>query len=52
LVEVWRHFKGETESTVVAAKDQTLSTKYFNKKILREEIESKCLLCKEYEKYY
>jgi hypothetical protein len=41
--------KGETESTIVAAQDQAISTKYFRKKILKEEIESKCRLCKQYE---
>ena len=41
--------KGETESTIVAAQDQAISTNYFKNKILREEIESKCRLCKQYE---
>jgi hypothetical protein len=31
--------KGETESTTVAAQDQVLSTNYFKKEILKEEIE-------------
>jgi len=34
--------KGETESTVVAAQDQALSTNCFKKNILKEETESKC----------
>jgi hypothetical protein len=38
--------KGETESTIVAAQDQAISTNYFNRKILKEEIESRCRLCK------
>jgi hypothetical protein len=38
--------KGETESTIVAAEDQSISTNYFKNKILKEEIESKCQLCK------
>jgi predicted restriction endonuclease len=38
--------KGETESTIVAAQDQTISTNYFKRKILKEEIESRCRLCK------
>jgi hypothetical protein len=42
--------KGETESTVVAAQDQAISTNYFKNKILKEEIESKCRLCKQHEK--
>ena len=41
--------KGETESTVVAAQDQAISTNYFKNKILKEEIESKCRLCKQCE---
>jgi hypothetical protein len=34
--------KGETESTIVAAQDQTISTNYFKRNILKEEIESRC----------
>jgi hypothetical protein len=41
--------KGETKSTFVAAQDQAISTNYFKRKILKEEIESRCRLCKEYE---
>ena len=41
--------KGETESTIVAAQDQAISTNYFKNKILKEETESKCRLCKQYE---
>jgi len=41
--------KGETESKIVAAHDQVISTNYFKKKILKEEIESKCRLCKQHE---
>jgi predicted restriction endonuclease len=33
----------------VAAQDQAISRNYFKRKILKEEIESKCRLCKEYE---
>jgi len=33
--------KGQTENTIVAAQDQTISTNYIKKKILKEEIESK-----------
>jgi hypothetical protein len=33
----------------VAAQDQAISTDYFKRKILKEEIESGCRLCKEYE---
>jgi hypothetical protein len=48
----WQKFwdiKGETESTIVAAQDQAISTNYFKRKILKEETESRCWLCKEYE---
>jgi uncharacterized membrane protein YhiD involved in acid resistance len=41
--------KGETESTIVAAQDQAISTNYFKYKILKEEIESKFRLCKQLE---
>ena len=41
--------KGETESTIVAAQDQAISTIYFKNKILKQEIESKCRLCKQHE---
>jgi hypothetical protein len=44
------NFKGETESKIVAAQDQAISTNYFKNRILKEEIESKCRLCKQYEK--
>jgi hypothetical protein len=33
---------GQTESTILAAQDQALSTNYFKRKILKEEIDSKC----------
>jgi hypothetical protein len=36
--------KGGTESTVVAAQDQALSTNCFKKNVLKEEIESMCRL--------
>ena len=41
--------KRETESTMVAAQDQAISKNYFKNKILKEEIESKCRLCKQHE---
>jgi len=43
------HIKGETESTIVAAQDQAISTNYFKNKISNEEVESKCQLCKQHE---
>jgi len=33
----------------VAAQDQAISTNYFKNKILQEETESKCQLCKQHE---
>jgi 5-methylcytosine-specific restriction endonuclease McrA len=41
--------KGETESTIVEAQDQAISTNYFKRKVLKEGIESRCRICKEYE---
>jgi hypothetical protein len=41
--------KGETEIVIMAAQDQAISTNYFKKKILKQEIESRCRLCKESE---
>jgi hypothetical protein len=41
--------KGETESIIVAAQDQAINTNHFKIKILKEEIESKCRLCKQHE---
>jgi hypothetical protein len=43
------NIKGESESTVAAAQDQELSTNYFQNKILKEEVDSKCRLCKQHE---
>ena len=37
------------EITIVAAQDQTISTNHFKKKNLKEEVESKCRLCKQNE---
>jgi hypothetical protein len=33
----------------MAAQDQAISTNYFKKKILKQGIESRCRLCKEYD---
>jgi hypothetical protein len=38
--------RGITESTTVSAQDQAISTNYFKRKILKEETESRCRLCK------
>jgi hypothetical protein len=42
--------KGETESLIVAAQDRALGTNYFKRKVLKVETESKCRLCKQYDK--
>jgi hypothetical protein len=34
---------------IIITQDQAISTNYFKRKILKEEIESRCRLCKEYE---
>ena len=36
----------------MTAQDQAISTDYFKNKILKEEIDSKCWLCKPYEKTF
>jgi hypothetical protein len=41
--------KGQTESIIVEAQDQAISKNYFKNKILKQEIESKCRLCKHHE---
>ena len=49
ILKSWLKFgdiKGETESTIVAAQDQAISTNYSKNKIFKEEIDSKCQLCK------
>ena len=43
------NIKAETESKIVAAQEQAISKNYFKNKTLKEEIESKCRLCKQYE---
>jgi hypothetical protein len=43
------NIEGEIESTIVAAQDQAISTNYFKNKILKEEVDSKCRLCKQHE---
>jgi hypothetical protein len=42
--------KGETESTLVAARDQAISANYFKNKTLKEEADSKWRLYKRHEK--
>jgi hypothetical protein len=43
------NIKGGTESTTVAAQGQAISTNYFKNKILNDEADSKCQLCKQHE---
>jgi hypothetical protein len=45
----FENIKGETESTIVAVQDQAITTNYFQNKILKEEVDSKCQLCKQHE---
>ena len=41
--------KGETESAIGTAQDKEINTNYFKNKILKEETENKCRLCKQHE---
>jgi hypothetical protein len=48
---LWLRFgdiKAETESTIVACQDQAISTNSFKNKLLKEEIDSICQLCKQH----
>ena len=45
----YEDIKEETESVIVAAEDKAINTNYFKNKILREESDIKCRLCKQYE---
>ncbi|KAF2902349.1 hypothetical protein ILUMI_03840 [Ignelater luminosus] len=40
---------GETESLIIAAQDQAINTRCHKKNILKQNINSKCRLCKEHE---
>ena len=39
------YLKKETESTIVAAQDQALRTRYFRNAVYRENVESICRVC-------
>jgi len=41
--------KGETEGVKVAAQDRAIDRKCFKNKILKEEIDSRCRFCKQYD---
>ena len=45
-----RDLKGETKSEIIAAQDQALQTKYLATKILQTETDSKCRLCKQFDR--
>jgi IS30 family transposase len=44
----FENIKGETESTIGAAQGRAISTNYFKNKILKQEVDSKCRLCKQH----
>lgn len=43
--------KGETESLIIAAQDQALKTRYYQKNILKQSIDSKCRMCNRAEEH-
>jgi hypothetical protein len=45
----YKWLKFGTESMMVVAQDQAVSTNYFKNKVLKEKIDSKCRLCKQHE---
>jgi hypothetical protein len=47
MAKIWRH--QEIEGAIVAVQDRVVGTNYFKNLILKEEIYSKCQLCKQHE---
>ncbi|CAH3124919.1 unnamed protein product [Porites lobata] len=43
------NLKGETEGLLVAAQDQALNTRYYQKVICGQQVESKCRMCSQHE---
>jgi hypothetical protein len=41
--------KAETESEIVAAQDQALHTKYYAKRLLNTQTDSKCRICQQFD---
>lgn len=43
--------KGETESLIIAAQDQALATRYYQKNVLKKTVDSKCRICHKAEEH-
>lgn len=43
--------KGETESLIIAAQDQALATRYYQKNVLKKPVDSKCRICHKAEEH-